>query len=220
RRARQKGAALRRHLLDGLGLRESAQLARRCDRKTAARNAACLLFWTAGANQVGKGAIVGWRDLLGPALRQGLDLAVWPFHGALDRLIGQRPIVVAETYPGEVYGHLGLELRRHGGKREQAARRANAARLLRWAAVAEIILEPALRAAIEDGFGASSSGDDRFDAVVGLFGMLNVVLGLRPSGEPDDPVVRRIEGWMLGLQDEASSRSITRRHEVREESPG
>jgi hypothetical protein len=28
--------------------------------------------------------------------------------------------------------------------------------------------------------------------------MLNVVLGGRPSGEPDDPVVRKIEGWMLG----------------------
>jgi hypothetical protein len=34
--------------------------------------------------------------------------------------------------------------------------------------------------------------------VVGLFGMLNVVLGRLPCGEPDDPVVRRIEGWILG----------------------
>jgi hypothetical protein len=50
---------------------------------------------------------------------------------------------------------------------------------------------------IEDGFGPGG-GDDRFDAAVGLFGMLNVVLGRRPSGEPDDPVVRRIEGWILG----------------------
>ena len=71
------------------------------------------------------------------------------------------------------------------------------------AAAAEVGLDAALRAEMEDGFGAGPSGDDRFDAVVGLFGMLNVVLGLRPSGEPDDPVVRRIEGWMLGLQGEA-----------------
>jgi hypothetical protein len=28
--------------------------------------------------------------------------------------------------------------------------------------------------------------------------MLNVVRGARPSGEPDDPVVHRIEGWILG----------------------
>jgi len=34
--------------------------------------------------------------------------------------------------------------------------------------------------------------------VVGLLGMLNVVLGRRPSGEPDDPLVRRLEGWILG----------------------
>ena len=55
-----------------------------------------------------------------------------------------------------------------------------------------------LVAEIEDGFGAGASGEDRFDAVAGLFGILNVVLGRRPSGEPDDPVVRRIEGWILG----------------------
>jgi Protein of unknown function (DUF429) len=196
----RKGAAARRHLLAGLGLREPAELVRRCDRKTAARNAACMLFWTTGANQVGKGAIVGWRDLLGPALRQGLDLAVWPFHGALDELLSRHRIVVAETYPGEIYGHLRLELRRHGGKRRQTARQANAVHLLRWAAAADVGLEALLCAEMKDGFGASRDGEDRFDALVGVLGMLNVVLGLRSSGEPDDPVVRRIEGWMLGLQ--------------------
>jgi hypothetical protein len=203
RSARRKGTVARRHLLAGLGLREPAELVRRCDRKTAARNAACMLFWTTGANQVGKGAIVGWRDLLGPALRHGLDLAVWPFHGELDELLSRHRIVVAETYPGEIYGHLGLELRRHGGKRRPTARQANATHLRRWAAAAQVSLEPALCDEISDGFGTSRDGEDRFDAVVGLFGMLNVVLGLRPSGEPDDPVVRRIEGWMLGLQADA-----------------
>ena len=34
--------------------------------------------------------------------------------------------------------------------------------------------------------------------MVGLFGLLNVMRCHRPSGEPDDPVVRRIEGWILG----------------------
>jgi hypothetical protein len=203
RSAGQKGAVARWHLLAGLGLREPAELVRRCDRKTTARNAACVLFWTTGANQVGKGAIVGWRDLLGPALRQGRDLAVWPFHGGLGELLSRHRIVVAETYPGEIYGHLGLELRRHGGKRKQTARQANAAHLLRWAAAAKVSLHPALCEEIKEGFGASRDGEDRFDAVVGVLGMLNVVLGLRPSGEPDDPVVRRIEGWMLGLQADA-----------------
>jgi hypothetical protein len=34
--------------------------------------------------------------------------------------------------------------------------------------------------------------------VIGLFGLINVVGGARPSGEPDDPAVRRIHGWILG----------------------
>jgi hypothetical protein len=33
---------------------------------------------------------------------------------------------------------------------------------------------------------------------VGLLGMVNVLRGGRPPGAPDDPVVRRIEGWILG----------------------
>ena len=40
--------------------------------------------------------------------------------------------------------------------------------------------------------------DDRFDPVVGVFGMLNVVRGARLSGEPENPAIRRIEGWILG----------------------
>jgi hypothetical protein len=157
------------------------------------------MFWTLGANQVGRAAITGWRELLAPARRDGVDMAIWPFDGALADLLGTRRFVVAETYPGEVYGHLGLELRAHGGKRRQAARIANASRLLAWASHAEIAVAPALAADIAAGFGSDPGADDRFDAVVGLFGLLNVLRGARPSGEPDDAVVRRIEGWILGL---------------------
>ena len=39
--------------------------------------------------------------------------------------------------------------------------------------------------------------DDRFDALVGLLGMLSVVLGNRPDGAPGDEPTR-IEGWILG----------------------
>lgn len=105
------GRRRRAHLLDGLGLDEWSALHRRCDHPTPSRPAACPLFWTLGASQVGKAAISGWHDLLAPALRRGLDLALWPFHGTLDHLIRQHRLVVAETYPGEVYGHLGLALR-------------------------------------------------------------------------------------------------------------
>ncbi len=39
----------------------------------------------------------------------------------------------------------------------------------------------------------------RFDAVVGLFAMLEVVTGRRAAGVPkDDENVRKVEGWILG----------------------
>ena len=190
------GGCRRQHLLDGLGLTAWSDLLRRCDRHSGTRAAACAIFWTLGGQQVGKAAISGWRDLLAPALRAGHDLALWPFQGSLDELLERHRFVVAETYPAEVYGHLGLDLR--SGKRRQAARRVNATALLAWAKAAGVQVAPPLVAEIEDGFGAGASGEDRFDAVVGLFGILNVVLGRRPSGEPDDPVVRRVEGWILG----------------------
>jgi hypothetical protein len=189
------GGCSRQQLLAGLRLTWS-DLLRRCDRASPTRPEACALFWTLGGQQVGKAAITGWRDLLVPALRNGRDLALWPFQGRLRELLARHRFLVAETYPAEFYGHLGLDLK--GGKRSQGARRSNADALLAWAETAGVCLDPALVDEIENGFGPGGSGDDRFDAVVGLFGMLNVVLGCRPSGEPDDPAVRRIEGWILG----------------------
>jgi hypothetical protein len=67
--------------------------------------------------------------------------------------------------------------------------------LLRWAQSAGVGLDPVLRCAIEQGL---PEGDDAFDAVVGLFGMLEVVLNKRPSGEPSNTAVSDIEGWILG----------------------
>ena len=159
------------------------------------------MFWTLGGNQVGRAAIAGWRELLAPARRAGGDLALWPFDGALADLLGRRRLVVAETYPGEVYGHLdlGSPLRAQGGKRRQTARAACARGLLAWAERASVALAPELRTEIVSGFGPDPDAEDRFDAVVGVFGMLNVVLGHRPSGEPDARSVRAIEGWILGL---------------------
>ena len=48
-----------------------------------------------------------------------------------------------------------------------------------------------------DGFGGGADGEDRFDAVVGLWGMLDVALGNRAPGEPDDKTTW-VEGWILG----------------------
>ena len=195
----RKGDRARRHLHEALGL-DAAGLLRRCDRPWAEA-----LFWTLGGRQVGKAAIDGWRELLAPSLRGGrLDLALWPFDGQLHELAGRRGVVVAETYPRECYGHLGVSFAPtptspHPGKRRQADRRRNAPALLGWAAGTQTALAPGLGAAIVDGFGPGGDGEDRFDAVVGLFGMLNVLLGRREAGVPaDDEAVLRVEGWILG----------------------
>jgi hypothetical protein len=51
--------------------------------------------------------------------------------------------------------------------------------------------QPDLVEAIQDGFGPAKDGEDPFDAVVGLFLMLDVLLGYRQDGAPDDEAVRR-----------------------------
>lgn len=195
------GGARQAHLIEALGMTTIDDLRRRCDLASTARRAAAPIFWTLGAQQVGKAAIIGWRDMLGAARRayKRSDARfpwLWPFDGRLDDLIAARRLVVAEVYPGECYHHLGIALR--GSKRAQAARAAAGAALLAWTDAAGIVLEPALRSAIGNGFGDIPGGDDDFDATVGLFGALNVVLGRRAAGEPEDEVIRRVEGWILG----------------------
>ncbi len=202
-RARRKGQACIRHLLAGLDLETADDLRRRCELARAGRRAAAPLFWTVGGQQVGKAAIGGWRDVLGPALRSAeLDVAIWPFAGRLFDLFRPGRAVIAETYPAEFYTHLGIGFAcrpgQRSGKRVQEDRAANAPALLAWARAAGVRLAPALRAELRGGFGSSAEGEDRFDAAVGVFGMLNVVLGRRPPGAPADDVVRKVEGWILG----------------------
>lgn len=201
---RQPGQAKHSYLLDGLGVRSMNELRRQCDRARDGRRAASPLFWTLGGQQVGKAAISGWNEVLAPALRsRDIDVAVWPFSGRFFELFRPGRVVIAETYPAEFYIHLGVTFPRHGpgqksGKRVQKDRTANAPRLLAWVEAAQVELDSLLRTAIQDGFGSSPDGDDRFDATVGLFGMLNVVLDYRLPGEPADDRVRKIEGWILG----------------------
>jgi hypothetical protein len=68
-----------------------------------------------------------------------------------------------------------------------------------------VALDAALRAQIGDGFGGRADGEDRFDALVGLFGMLNVALRQQPPGAPEDEPVRRVEGWIFGQTAENDS---------------
>ena len=198
------GGTKQAHLTHALGVPDMSHLLRRCERGHPGRGPASPLFWTMGAKQVGKAAISGWREVLAPALRDpALDVALWPFDGSLEELLASGRIVCAETYPGEFYAHLrvtfpaGLKGEKHG-KRVQADRAGNAESLLGWAESAGVEVTPELERGIRDGFGPDAGGADPFDAVVGLFGMLNVVLGRRPSGEPDLESVRSVEGWILG----------------------
>jgi hypothetical protein len=66
---------------------------------------------------------------------------------------------------------------------------------MRWAESTRVELDTALAHAIKEGF---PEGDDAFDAVVGLFGMIEVVTRRRQPGEPSGGRIRKLEGWILG----------------------
>ena len=192
------GGTKREHLVARLGLHSADQLFRRCD--VAQGRRACPIFWTLGGNQVGKGAITGWREVLLPARAMGL-VDLWPFDGAFDDLLARDRTVVVETYPGDVYPYVGAELPKTSGgrgKRSQSSRAASASGILEWSRTASIGISPALGLELRDGVGARGDGEDRFDAVVGLLGMLSVVQGSRDVGIPKSNEVHRVEGWILG----------------------
>jgi len=179
-----------------LGLADAAGLSRLCDRATAERPAGAPLFWTLGANQSGKAAIAAWRDWLAPALTAGAPLRLWPFEGGLQALLAPGQAVLAEVYPAEALRQLGLRLA--GSKRAQAPRLALAPALR--AAMARLAVTPdaGLAAAIATGFGGDAAAEDRFDSLIGLLGLVAVLDGARPDFVPEDPWVRRWEGWVLG----------------------
>ena len=191
------GGTKKQHLIEALDFASDDDLRRHCERNANAQ----ALFWLVGAKQVGKAAISGWRDLLAPALANDTELSIWPFDGPLSYLLARPGIVVAETYPAAMYRHLDLEVRQSSRKKTSRSDRANDAPTMRaWARDRDVRLESQLEDALADGLRSDGSGDDRFDAVVGLFGMLDVVLGNLASGEPRNDTTK-IEGWILGYSD-------------------
>lgn len=201
---KRPGGARQQHLIKGLGIKTIDDLRRQCDLGYPERRAAAPLFWTLGGQQVGRAAISGWKEILAPGIQDpDLEVLIWPFSGYLKDLLQANRIVIAETYPAEVYRHLGIKFSparpgRKSGKRSQADRASNAQALLDRARDTEVSLSAGLRSAIETGFGPSPRGEDPFDATVGLFGIINILLNRRPPGEPADERVRKIEGWILG----------------------
>jgi hypothetical protein len=92
--------------------------------------------------------------------------------------------------------HLGIRLK--GSKRRQGDRATVAEALLGAMALLRACPDAALVATVRDGFGASAVGEDRFDCVLGLLCVLNVLAGNRPDTAPDDKWIQRWEGWVLG----------------------
>ncbi len=179
-----------------LGLDDANGLSRLCDRATGERPAGAPLFWTLGANQTGKAAIAAWRDMLLPALAGRQTLLMWPFDGPFRSLLAPGSIALAETYPAEAMRHLGITLR--GSKRRQSDRMSAIPML--HAAMARLAVEPdaGMDAAITEGFGADAAGEDRFDCMLGVLCVINVLGRNRPDTAPDDWWVQRWEGWVLG----------------------
>ncbi len=189
------GGTKKFHLLDAHGA-QAQDLMRLCDRATADRPAACCLFWTLGANQVGRAAIGGW-DFLRKLKAHG-ELALWPFDGAVHDLVNRAPLTVVETYPADAYHQIGLRIPRRWSKRRQEDRLLLAEDLLGFCTGRKLDICPDVAALISDGFGAEATGEDYFDALTGLLGMLEVLEGRRPEGVCDDEGIKTWEGWIFG----------------------
>jgi hypothetical protein len=179
-----------------LGLQTAADLCRACDRATDERPAGAPVFWTLGANQSGKAAIAAWRDLLLPALGTKTPPRLWPFEGPFRGLLRPGQIAIAETYPAEAMRHLGLK--QSGSKRRQADRAAHASFILHAIRRLSATATPSLKSAITDGFGATATGEDQFDSVLGVLCVIGVLENRRPDTAPNDPHIQKWEGWVLG----------------------
>lgn len=188
------GGAKLEHLTAALGLEAPVDLLRLCERATAERPAGSSLFWTLGSNQVGKASVAGWREVIIPNLP---NIGLWPFDGDLGALAAENDVVVAETYPADVYRRLGFP-RRGWSKRNRIDRIELGEAIRGWLDERPYIDAEAAEFAIAEGFGEDRHGEDRFDALIGLLGMIEVVLGHRPAGTPNDEAVRTWEGWILG----------------------
>ena len=195
-----KGVVTRHGFAQALGATDYGELLRLCDRPSGERRATACLFFLIGGQQVGKAAIAGWNGLILPH-HDDLAVVLWPFDGALNQLLAPDRTVLCETYPGEFTRPFGLPIGSGGrSKRRQADRLAAARCLHRLAKDMNLELDPDLRQQIDDGFGTKPDGEDPFDSVIGLLGMIAVLTGRLHEGVPrDDPPVA-LEGWILGHQ--------------------
>jgi hypothetical protein len=207
-RISQKTPGVKALFHTALGLSDSEVL-RRTDRAHCRRGAASEMFWALGAQAVGNATLAGWKQALCPALAEpGRTYSIWPFDGRLTDLLERSDAVIVETYPREAYGQLGLRIGSPGtAKTRQSDRRADALQILQRCAENAVLPDDELTGQVLDGFGSTAAGEDLFDAVVGLIGMIQT---LRRAPEPDLPnalEVRQLEGWMFGQHAECDHRA-------------
>jgi hypothetical protein len=173
-----------------------ADLLRKCERRTQHGPEGCALFWTLGGNQVGKGALTGWREVIRPAMLDGALL--WPFDGTLAELSRHAGVVLAETYPAEAYTLFEGRFLHRESKGRQADRISKAPAIHRWAHANAVRLSPSLITQIDTGFGPRKLGEDAFDAFAGMVKMIEVVEGRRREISHPWPDTGVWEGWRLG----------------------
>ena len=136
--------------------------------------------------------------MLEPALLAD-EILIWPYDGKLPDLLNAGKIIVAESYPAEIYSHVGLA--RSFGKTTLSGRKSQAAQIFSWCRAHSVVLEAGLEAEIADGF----ADDDPFDSVIGILGLIEVMEKPGVFAAPLDPVVRTVEGWILGMRDPMAS---------------
>lgn len=198
---RRPGGTSRQQLVDALDLQSADQLRRACDQAIpGAIGTAAPVFWLVGAQQVGKGALSAWREVLIPALGSP-HVRLWPMDGALLDLMAPGTTVIAESYPRAAYTWPLAFPRSGWSKRRQADRRARARTARAWITSSGIPIRiaPDMDAVLHTGFGPAASGEDPFDAAMGAIQAIAVLEGAVPDipeGLPEE--VRDIEGWILG----------------------
>lgn len=193
--ATARSGVRRASLVAAHGVEAFDDLLRVCERPTPTRRAACPLFWTLGGAQVGRAALSGWEGVVRPLIGEGAKL--WPYDGDLQRLADRPGVILAETYPAEAYAHVDVAFGPRRSKRRREDRLVQFRPILDWAAERGVAFADPVRAALEDGFGARADGEDRFDAFMGLLGMIEVASGRRDEGRPPADVAGW-EGWILG----------------------
>jgi hypothetical protein len=62
----------------------------------------------------------------------------------------------------------------------------------------EVVPDAAQIEAVTNGLGADPAGEDRFDCLLGVLCVINMLAGHRPDTIPNDPWLATWEGWVLG----------------------